>query len=1142
MADWSSSMRVEMFGHTDEVPLTNAWGRNYPSFLDEPMAGLLGIEPGHRVLDVGGGQYPFAYAALSLDAFVDDDIHRQGKAAVRTVPLVAGYAERMPLKDGSFDFVISRHTLEHVLDPEAVAREMSRVAKGGFVDTPGPVFENVLGFPPHLWIISVEDDTLVFRRRKWLRNPLLNAMRPFWWFDAASRFDFELKYRNVTMTQHRWQGELRVRVEDDGTAPDYTAPENAALAHLDFALNALTMCTPPVHEVKQDIAMALRFRPDWALAHNALGVVLWAENRREEALERFRLAAALDPAQREFAENARLAPSSEGRPMLVPLPEEQVPPYPDVARMAEDLQIGPETSVLEITGSAPWFAQAEVRQFQPDGSLATDRARYDVVIVREGLGEVQDLGATFARLESLAGRGYVELPTKTAAALLASPAMQWYAEPWGSGLAAFRRPDGQSACRHLLAVLERVHEDVARRLAANPYGVVRVGKTWKGRIGIEIRRTQGYDASDPAQRAQAEAAYRTSLSRVGVAEPPRLAEDEKRSRPRGQGTPDPPTWLLPLAEMLSEPQSKRRGYFVDCPSLGEAARARGWSILAGTQAMRKAELLVAWQCEAISSDTLVKLATEARRGSLVILGFPPSENFEHLRGKLETLFQATVHFVDPDSDCSRLVAVLWNRERISVARKTLVSLHRNAFRMMGGGEAVVFQTLMKAGREAGVRADVTAALRLRPDPHDVVHVVSLYQPDHAATIRSWPKPKVVMPIHWDGPRVRWVTAVLPYVLSPDRPEEERRQLLRLYADRTLAANGVTLEQARESGEVIRALRSVRDLGDRVVATGPQELTAMDQMLGPTSADTGSVHLGVDTELFRSADARHFERAFGLRDFVLCVGRVEPMKNQLMTAYALRETGRKIVLLGGSSDPEYLALCKHWGGEQLVHIANQPPWMVASAYKAAACHVLASWWEVPGLVSVEAAVAGCPVVATERGTIRHYLGDDAWYCDPADPDSIRAAVEEACGAKGSERVRRLQERCSAEFSHRRCAQAYRAIYDDLAGAGRRRFLLTPDWQRRETWEPFVREYLRTYSQADSVTLCLLVEEPTGAGAEEAERMVQDLLASEQIELQSCADIELVDLASVGTIAGLIGCGSEAEAKLHAALGLTAEKVA
>ncbi|MEP0764942.1 MAG: glycosyltransferase [Fimbriimonadia bacterium] len=1141
MADWNGSMRVEMFGHSDEVPLTNAWGRNYPSFLDEPMAGLLGIEPGHRVLDVGGGQYPFAPASLNLDAFVDDDIHRQGKAAVRTVPLVAGYAERMPLQDGSFDFVISRHTLEHVLDPEAVAREMSRVARAGFVDTPGPVFESVLGFPPHLWIISVEDDTLVFRRRKWLRNPLLNAMRPFWWFDAASRFDFELKYRNVTMTQHRWEGSLRVRVEDDGSAPDYGVPENAALAHLDFALNALMMCSPPVHEVKQDIAMALRFRPDWALAHNALGVVLWAENRRDEALERFRLAATLEPGQREFAENARLTPSSDGRPMLVPLPDEDLPHYPDVARLARDLKIGSKTSVLEVTSSAPWFPQSEVRQFQPDGSLTTEKSRYDVLIVREGLGEVQDLAATFARLESLAVRGYVELPTKTAAVLVAHPAMQWYAEPWGSGLAAFRRPDGQSACHHLLAVLERVHQDVAKRLAANPYGVMRAGKTWEGSIGIEIRRTQGYDAADPAQRAQAEAAYRASLSRVGVVEPTRVTADTS-PKPRGLGAPEPPSWLLPLAEMLSDPRSKRRGHFLDCPPLCEAARARGWNLPTGKNAMRKADTLVVWRCETTSPGMLVKLATEARQGGLVILGFPPTESFEDLRGKLETLFQATVHFVDPDSDCSRLVAVLWNRERISVARKTLVTLHRNAFRMMGGGEAVVFQTLLKAEREAGVRADVTAALRLRPDAHDVVHVVSLYQPDHVETIRGWTKPKVVMPIHWDGPRVRWVTAVLPYVLAPDRPEEERRQLLRLYADRTLAANGVTLEQARESGDVIRALRSVRDLGDRVIATGPQELLAMDQMLGPTSAGTGSVHLGVDTELFRNADAEDFEKAFGLRGFVLCVGRVEPMKNQLMTAYALRETDRQIVLLGGSSDPEYLELCKHWGGERLVHLSNQPPWMVASAYKAAACHVLASWWEVPGLVSVEAAVAGCPVVATECGTIRHYLGDDAWYCDPADPESIRAAVDQACEAKGSERVRRLQERCIAEFSHQRCAQAYRAIYDELAGAGRRRFLLTPDWQRRETWEPFVRQYVHTYSQTDSVTLCLLVEEPTGAGAEEASSMVGDMLAREKVETQSCADIELVDLASIGEIAGFIECGSEAEARLRTALGLTAEKVA
>ena len=69
-------------------------------------------------------------------------------------------------------------------------------------------------------------------------------------------------------------------------------------------------------------------------------------------------------------------------------------------------------------------------------------------------------------------------------------------------------------------------------------------------------------------------------------------------------------------------------------------------------------------------------------------------------------------------------------------------------------------------------------------------------------------------------------------------------------------------------------------------------------------------------------------------------------------------------------------------------------MLRSAYAAARVHALPSWIETCGLVSLEAALAGCNVVVSTAGHELEYFRDLAYYCDPANPASIRRAVVQA----------------------------------------------------------------------------------------------------------------------------------------------------
>lgn len=131
--------------------LTN---RAFVSFLD--------VRPGLRVLEAGSGLGLLARdvsaAAAGVSVVGVERSSRQLAAATKSpaVRYVQGDAHAVPLADESFDLVYARYVLEHVSDPGAVLREMTRVTrKGGRVavcendisllrvDPPCPAFESV---------------------------------------------------------------------------------------------------------------------------------------------------------------------------------------------------------------------------------------------------------------------------------------------------------------------------------------------------------------------------------------------------------------------------------------------------------------------------------------------------------------------------------------------------------------------------------------------------------------------------------------------------------------------------------------------------------------------------------------------------------------------------------------------------------------------------------------------------------------------------------------------------------------------------------------------------------------------------------------------------------------------------------------
>ncbi len=327
--------------------------------------------------------------------------------------------------------------------------------------------------------------------------------------------------------------------------------------------------------------------------------------------------------------------------------------------------------------------------------------------------------------------------------------------------------------------------------------------------------------------------------------------------------------------------------------------------------------------------------------------------------------------------------------------------------------------------------EVEVILSSDPEPNlDGFDIVHLFHLDRAwengrwwQQIRAKRMPSVLSPIYWPSDEfdrqgrtgVQGLMSRLASGVPYQNIRIAQRSALPLVADgdfRTVNWRMFSFE---------RSVRYALNTADVILPNSRAEQAQLERRFGVQSRCL-IVPNAVDPRVYPAADGG------GRRPGeILSVGRIEPRKNQLALIRAVRDTPFTLVLVGqpGRFSQRYARLCRRAAGPNVQFLDWRSSSDLRELYHSAELHASVSWYETPGLASLEAAACGCRIVVTPGGCTREYFGNHAEYCSPANIGSIRQALFRAMTRPHNGDLARTVE---AQFNWNTTAQRTLEAYD------------------------------------------------------------------------------------------------------------------
>ena len=199
--------------------------------------------------------------------------------------------------------------------------------------------------------------------------------------------------------------------------------------------------------------------------------------------------------------------------------------------------------------------------------------------------------------------------------------------------------------------------------------------------------------------------------------------------------------------------------------------------------------------------------------------------------------------------------------------------------------------------------------------------------------------------------------------------------------------------------------------DTVLASCSVEAAQISDLYGADPSRIRIVAPGVDHAFFGPGDRAQARRALELPadgPLLLFVGRIQPLKGVAVAVATLASVVRdepdaRLVIVGGPSGPHgdeevdrITALVDSLGlADNVLFVPPRPHELLSTYYRAADVCLVPSRSESFGLVALESAACGTPVVASDVGGLRSLVdhGRTGYLVEDADPEAYAAWVRQ-----------------------------------------------------------------------------------------------------------------------------------------------------
>lgn len=328
--------------------------------------------------------------------------------------------------------------------------------------------------------------------------------------------------------------------------------------------------------------------------------------------------------------------------------------------------------------------------------------------------------------------------------------------------------------------------------------------------------------------------------------------------------------------------------------------------------------------------------------------------------------------------------------------KVMLQSRTTLFTVPGGDTIQILKTA-EALRSMGCAVEISTELEPNLATFDIVHLFNLTRPQEvylqAKNARHQGRRICLSPIYvsyreYEQQARAGLFGLLARHLEPERVEY-LKVLGRAVCNREL-----------NKGTFKLLLHGYRSLQNRIIGMADVLLPNSESEIRRTVGDLHGVRLkryvvvpnAVDQRIFNSHGVYRSNAADRYRDCVLCVARIDGVKNQLNLVRAMNGLPWQLLLIGKPANHRsFFRQIQHEAGPNVKVLGEMDHAELPGYYSAARVHVLASWMETTGLSSLEAGAMGCNLVITDKGDTREYFGDYAYYCDPDSVESIRQAI-------------------------------------------------------------------------------------------------------------------------------------------------------